>query len=470
MQPRPLLTKFLLAALAVVGLLGWGWGRQQRRRSSDAEFLRQRIVLLDADNRRLAQTLIDQQSASAVAAERPRRAEIERAVARLRRLGFQQPVAYKEIPRAELPAMLRQKLAQQVPDREFGNAGISLAALGLLPAGLDLKKTYLDLLGEQVGAFYDQHSAELFTFSGQSLDNAQNRIILAHELTHALEDQHFHLVKLPLETKGNDDRAIAASALVEGDATLVMSQYMLGDLSASALKDSLAGAFTTDVRQIAAAPRYLREILLFPYLRGQEFCQALYQTGGWEALAEAFQRPPDSTAQILHPERFLNRDAEPPVVVEWPEQEVLGQNPIGNNVLGEFGTRQWLAKWLKDEAEASQVAADWRADRYLVYGNAAASSYLWKSVWSSQATATAFAEASVRCWCMRYHLVPENFGSKSGTPLRGFTLPTGHRLIVWQRREQIALLDAQDARWEDAFLRLLGEELTTKPENNARLH
>ena len=129
---------------------------------------------------------------------------------------------------------------------------------------MDLKKVYLDLLGEQVGAFYDQHTHELFTFSEHPLTNSQNQVVMAHELTHALQDQHFDLLKLPLEAKGNDDRALAASALVEGDATLVMNQYLTSNLSAAALRDSLAGAFSTDVRQLAAAPRYLRETLLFP--------------------------------------------------------------------------------------------------------------------------------------------------------------------------------------------------------------
>ena len=462
MSSRPLLTKFFLAVLAIVAFAGWWWGWQERHRAGDADFLRRRLDLVDADNRRLAQALIEQQRVNAAAADRPRRAEIERTVARLRGLEFRRPVVYKEIPRAELPAILRQKLSQQVPDQEFGNTGTSLAALGLLPAGIDLKKTYLDLLGEQIGAFYDQHSAELFTFSGQSLDNAQNRVILAHELTHALEDQQFHLERLPLEAKGNDDRAIAASALVEGDATLVMSQYMLGDLSASALKDSLAGAFNTDIRQIVAAPRYLRETLLFPYLRGQEFCQALYQTGGWEALAEAFRRPPDNTSQILHPEKFLTRGDGPPLTVDFPTAAVPGHEPIGNNVLGEFGVRQWLAKWLKNDAEASETAAGWQADRYLVYGDARDSSYLWKSVWSSPVAASKFADAAVRCWCERYHLDPKALTDEPTAFGHRLSLPNGHHLAARQHDAEVILLDAQDNQWEDSLHRLVEDDSTTK--------
>ena len=470
MRTRGLLQKLLFAAFAVAALAGWGWGWRERQHAKDADFLRQRMTLLETNNQLLTQALAAQKRVAVMAADGARRTEIERTVAKLRELEFLHPVAYREIPRADLPALLRQKLAQQVPDQEFGNAGVSLAALGLLPSGMDLKKTYLDLLGEQIGAFYDQHSAELFTFSGQPLDNGQNRVILAHELTHALEDQHFQLARLPLEAKGNDDRALAASALVEGDATLVMSRYMMGDLSAAVLKDALAGAFSADLRQMAAAPRYLRETLLFPYLRGQEFCQELYQLGGWNALADAFRHPPDSTAQILHPERFLSRSDGSSVAVDFPQTELLGQKPIGNNVLGEFGVRQYLAKWLRDDTGADQVAAGWMADRYLVYGDAKASSYVWKSLWSSPAAASKFAEAAARGWRERYRLDPAAFTSDTSSPERDARLPGGHHLLILRQGEQVALIDAQDNRWENACRQLLGAEPATKSSHDVEFH
>ena len=146
-----------------------------------------------------------------------------------------------------------------------------------------------------------------------------------------------------------------------------------------------------------------------------EFCQELYQTGGWNALAEAFRHPPESTAQILHPERFLAPTGQPPVAVDFTATSVLGQEPVGNNVLGEFGVRQLLGKWLKDDAGANRIAAGWVADRYLVYGDATMSSYVWKSVWSTPQAAGEFADAAVRTWCERYHVKTGNlYGEQSG--------------------------------------------------------
>lgn len=432
------------------------------RLRAEAGFSRRRLALLEQEADRLRAVVKTRQDADDLAANRTRRQEIEREVERLRGLRFLYPVDYHEIPRSELPTVLRQKLAQQVPDQEFEASGMALAALGVLPAGIDLKKTYLALLGEQIGAFYDQHEKGLFTFTGQPLSTSTNRVVMAHELTHALEDQHFDLTRLPMEAKGNDDRVLAATALVEGDATLVMNRYLTGDLSASALREALGSALTTDVRQLAAAPRYLRETLLFPYLRGQEFCDALYARGGWDALGEAFRHPPSSSAQILHPELYLADPPEEPVVISLADAEIDGQRPADDNVLGEFGARQLFMNWLHDKARAEEAAAGWRGDRYVVYRSPAGTSYAWKVACRNSLAAKRFYQAVFDVNLERYHPIrsaetsirpPQSSGNKplvqadvfaaSGRVL-GFCLTGDNEVIV---------IDAQDRRWMDALAR-----------------
>ena len=453
---RPRSTLFVLLLLVSgAGAAGWGWGWQEHGALREANFTRRRLTFLEAENRRLAGVLDSKQHAEEAAEASQERQEIETRVAELRSLPFLQPVKFREIPRSDLPEILRQKLAQQVPDQEMGSAEVGLSALGLLPRGIDLKKTYLALLGEQIGAFYDQHSRELFTFSGQSLRNAQNRVILAHELTHALEDQHFNLSRLPLEAKGNDDRALAASALVEGDATLVMNRYMTDNLSASVLRDSLAGALSTDVRQLAAAPRYLRETLLFPYLRGLEFCQALFDQGGWDALAGAFRHPPASTAEILHPSRFLAQPRLEPATIAFDQTVVMGRSPMYDNVLGEFGIRQLLSVWLKDDQTVDSVAAGWRGDRFLVYGDNQASSYVWETRWEDQASAGNFATALSRCLHLRYKdlSLADTTTSTSNVFFDTTSARDGGRRILLARVDtvSIVLIDAQDPAWHSAL-------------------
>ena len=434
-----------------VGIAGWAWGWRERQQLAGMDFTRQRIGFLEGENHRLSDLLDANQRVAEQSTAAAQRAAIEHDVTILRGLPFLRKVSYREIPRSKLPEILRQKLAQQVPDQEFESSAVALAALGLLPNGIDLKKTYLDLLGEQIGAFYDQHSQELFTFSGQSLNNSQNRVILAHELTHALEDQQFNLSRLPLEAKGNDDRALAASALVEGDATLVMNQYMVGNLSAAVLKDSLASALTTDVRQLAAAPRYLRETLLFPYLHGLAFCQALYDRGGWDALATAFHHPPASTAMILHPDRFFDAPGKEPAEIVFSQTVALGQTPVCDNVLGEFGIRQLLTAWTKDAQFAASAADGWNGDRYLAYGNQAASSYVWKTRWTDQPSAQRFRAAMLRCLSSRYEGATQQTADKNGPWIIKTSAASEDRsrrvTLASAGANEVLVIDAQDARW-----------------------
>ncbi len=443
--------------------------QENARLRADADFTRRRVALLEAEADRLRAVVKARQDADELAATRARRQEIEREVERLRGLKFLQPVDYHEIPRTELPAILRHKLAQQVPDQEFETAGMALAALGVLPAGIDLKKTYLALLGEQIGAFYDQHEKGLFTFTSQPLTASTNRVIMAHELTHALEDQHFDLSRLPIEAKGNDDRVLAATALVEGDATLVMNRYMAGDLSAATLRETLGSALTTDVRQLAAAPRYLRETLLFPYLRGQEFCNTLYAHGGWSALNEAFQHPPSSSSQVLHPELYLSEPREEPVEIHLPNPVIDGQKPAEDNVLGEFGTRQLFAERLHDKARAEEAAAGWRGDRYLVYQSPAGTSYGWKVACRDRTSATKFYEAACDANKVRYgpqqlitkQTMPVRAHDQSGETKEGPTLlrmsfgsaGRGISLRLTSANEVI-VIDAQDAHWCEALAQI----------------
>jgi hypothetical protein len=454
MRLRHVLLALLGASLLVAGGLGWSWGWREHVRAQRADFDRQRVAFLESEIERLRNDLIARQQADENAATTAQRTEIEHTVSRLRALNFLRPVVYKQIPRAELPAILRQKLVQQVPDQEFTADGVALAALGLLPAGMDLKKTYLELLGEQIGAFYDQHTQELFTFSGQPLSNGQNRVILAHELTHALEDQHFSLARLPLESQDNDDRSLAATALVEGDATLVMNEYMVGQLSAGVVRDALSSALTTDVRKLAAAPRFLRETLLFPYLRGQEFCQALYAEGGWAALAEAFHHPPSSTAEILHPALFLARPRTEPVAIAFPDTTVLGQKPVDDNVLGEFGLRQLFARWLHDEPADDAAAAGWRGDRYLVYGDAKAAGYVWEIASDDEAAAAKLCVTLRASLAARYPL-PAAVAQLPIPPGGGQVLSAqagGRWLGMWLAgQKNVIVIDAPDARWSEAL-------------------
>jgi hypothetical protein len=398
---------------------------------------------LSEENDRLREILAKSEREKALAANKAQREAIERAVVAIRGLEFLSPVDYSVLSRKQIRQTISGKLAEVFSEQEFKNMTEAMAAIGLLPAGYPLREKYIDLLGEQVAAFYDQHTHKLFMYEDASLDNAQNRVILAHELTHALQDQHFGLKRMPLEIKNNDDRANASSALVEGDATLVMSEYMLKNMSRQMFKDSMVASVSQNMNQLQTAPRYLREMLVFPYLRGQEFCAALFARGGYQAVSQAYKNPPSSTSQILHPEKYLATPRENPIAIEWASLSVKGEKPIADNTVGEMGIRILFTEWL-DAPTGEQAADGWRGDRYLYFAGGKA--LLWKSVWANAGEAEEFFQAEKKLIEKRDHPTAARSGERSYEA----DAPRALRLRQTDANEVI-LIDAANPDWAKAL-------------------
>ena len=180
-----------------------------------------------------------------------------------------------------------------------------LTALGAIPPGTDLRDLRSEAIGQQVAGFYEPETGELVVRQAGAELTAIDRITLAHELDHALTDQALGL-PLPDDPEiGREDANLAALALAEGDATLVMQRYsatlgfdeQLGLLDPEAIAEAEAG--------LSGFPHYLEQELLFPYEEGLNFVCDLYARGGWEAVNRAYDQPPTSTSQILFPDRYL---------------------------------------------------------------------------------------------------------------------------------------------------------------------
>jgi len=406
-RPAPLVS-LLLCATAAACFIAW---EQHLQLAALGPTVR-KAALLSQENDALRTALAAAQQQAADAKNAVRRAEIERDTAEIRGLSFTSPVEYDK---AGIRQVVAGKLSEIYTDQEIQNMATGLSAFGLLPPNFPLKQTYINLLGEQIAAFYDQHQHKLFMFRDASLENSQNRVILSHELTHALQDQNFGLLKMPLEIKNNDDEAAAASALIEGDATLEMTQYMQKDFSLQSLADTVTYSATQSMVQIRKAPRYLRQMLVFPYIQGQQFCAAVYARGGFPALSAVYADPPQSTAQILHPEKYLEQPRENPIPVDFPNKIFQGQKPLADNVLGEMGCRVLFAQHM-EEGDAEKVAAGWRGDRYLVYDQG--NELVWKSVWSSRQAASDVEHAIAGMCIDRFHLPFFQSGSDCFSSLR----------------------------------------------------
>lgn len=312
------------------------------------------------------------------------REEVEWQTSRLRGLKFLKPVNYRMIKRDDLRSFLVKLVEEHYTEQELKDYGRSLAAIGLVPEGTDVMAVLMGLYNEQVSAFYVPEQESLYTFVEQTWSASLDRMLLAHELTHALQDQHFDLKKLPLKLKTNTDRALAASALVEGDATVLMTQWYGAYAEPGGLMDDVWAMLAQNTEAVRAAPAWMREMLLFPYQEGQKFVTALMMTGGNRALNRAYADPPSSTKQILHPERYV-KDRHEPVEVEPEEVRMEGWRRIGNDVLGEFGVRSVL-KGPAGLFDAQVAALEWAGDRYFVYerGRDGSVGVVWVSVWETE--------------------------------------------------------------------------------------
>ena len=204
--------------------------------------------------------------------------------------------------RAEIERMLVRNLNEQATPAELHASELALKKLGLVPADFAMRSFLIALLTEQVAGYYEPKTQEFYLAEWIDLDGQQP--VMAHELTHALQDQHFNLRRFEKWPKGDSDAELAAHALIEGDATLAMTFYVMRDLKRVAAMMKSMKAEGGSSEKIERAPRALRESLIFPYKQGMDWVSQVYKRGGWPLVSAAYKDLPQSTEQILHPENI----------------------------------------------------------------------------------------------------------------------------------------------------------------------
>jgi hypothetical protein len=270
-----------------------------------------------------------------------------------------------------------------------------MKALGLLPADASLTDLYISLLSSQVAGLYSPDDKKLYVVSKSGGLGATEKVTFSHEFTHALQDQNFNLGNLRLDEVGQGDRSFARLSLVEGDATLTMSQWEIQHLSQAELGEILSAAGSDEsLKILLAMPPILRESLLFPYTLGLGFVQGMQADGGWAAVNAAFAQPPDSTEQIIHPDKYVAH--EKPIAVELPKTLASGLGTGWKVSLedsfGEFQMQVWLKQnTTVPAASAIDAAAGWGGDRIAVLnGPNDAWAVVFRTAWDSDADAAAF--------------------------------------------------------------------------------
>ena len=304
--------------------------------------------------------------------------EILKVVSRLRSLDIKQNVKSSFKTKDEIEEAVIRDLDENTPLEDFEASQKTLLKMGLIARSFRLRDYVVRLLREQVAGFYEPKTKEFYLAAW--LPIADQKRVIAHELVHALQDQHFDLRRLEGWPKGDSDAELAAHALVEGEATLVMIEYdfeqqglRLDMNKIAALTDNMIDQDgDTDSKSypvLANAPKVLKENLQFPYLYGAGFVGAVLRNGTWKALDKTYITLPDSTEQIMHPQRFLVRDK--PVKIEIPDlSQTLGPSwrKADADVNGEFGYLVALAEFIPKRT-ARAAAEGWGGDRYALYEN-----------------------------------------------------------------------------------------------------
>jgi hypothetical protein len=315
--------------------------------------------------------------------------KIEGSVQTIRGLTASQPVPRNTLDQAGLCAFLRQSMSRDNPPELVAATERLYQQLGLLSEGVSLKKLYLDLLGSQVVGFYDQTSKQMYVITSSGAIGPIEEITYAHEFDHALQDQAFGLKQILGDAKDQSDRGLARLALVEGDATLLMSLWAQQNLTVAQLGQVASAADPASQAALDAAPPILRETLLWPYTAGLSLALGGYQTSASYVGVDAlWKHPPDTTEQLLHPDKLASR--EPAVSVAFPADFAArlgtGWKVKLEDTLGEVELN--ILMRTGDAKAGTDPAAGWGGDRVaLVEGPSGATAAVVDTSWDTKAAA-----------------------------------------------------------------------------------
>ncbi|MDZ7632319.1 MAG: hypothetical protein U5K74_13470 [Gemmatimonadaceae bacterium] len=330
-------------------------------------------------------------------------------------LSFKQPPKVATQSQDQVQQFLMAQFARQDVRRDL-DAKIGVwKRLGVVPDSVDVIAVLTRLLTEQVVGYYDPKRKTLFVVEGRP--GVERETVIRHELTHALQDQYVNLDSIQ-NIQGDDDRVGAAQAVFEGHATVMMignaARTIAWDKAREGIRDARASnpAFS-------AAPAFIAEGLLFPYLGGAEFVRTAMGDGA--SSAQLLSALPTSTSQVLHKERW-GASGNAAEVVRFTS--AAGTTIRYENSFGEFETRLALSELLGDVSRGSAAARGHDGDRYAMFTVPGGEGLAWVSVWDTPLDAEEFAQTAADALARRYG------GTVATTGGRREILAAGRRVIV----------------------------------------
>ena len=327
--------------------------------------------------------------------------------------------------------------------------------LGILGPNDDLARLLTDVFADIVLGFYETDDNKMYIISDKEAFSLNDRLTVAHEATHALQQYEFDIGGLLDELEDYDDRRMALRSLIEGDALISELLYMLTYFDEDEQAEVESNRGNQDLTAFRAAPVFIQNTITFPYTGGYQFAVYLYlKNNDFSSIDLAYDALPASTEQIIHPEKY---DAgEEPVEVSIPDfTELLGTGwaEIDRNVMGELFLRSYLEGGL-DRETAAMAAAGWGGDEFLLLETPTWDALVIYSVWDTEEDAIEFAE-TFRAYGQAMSGQEWSEAAYSDTP--GHVLVTSSReaMGIWASGDEVRVIMAPDLRSAQALFAAL---------------
>lgn len=395
--------------------------------------------------------------------------------------------------RNEVESYLQKNMAEDKDAQRLSRSQLVLKKFGLLPRDFDLQTFLVVLLKEQVAGYYDPKTKTVNLLDWVGIE--QQKPVMAHELTHALQDQSFGLEKwmkegdIDLDTKKDitsedierDEITTARQAVIEGQAMVTLVNYMLAP-TGQTVKDSpqvvealrqgmLTG--TPDSVQFHSAPIFLKEALTFPYRYGLDFEAALLIKGGkTRAFYQTLINPPHNTRQIMEPQTYLAGEKIPPMPMPDFKKDLADYERFDVGAMGEFDVAVLIDQYAGEEA-SHRLYPEWRGGYYYAArpkGNPASPlGLVYVSRWSSPQKASEFAAIYAKALSNRYRHVREA-GTEGDKPETSLDIPdsiTGKR--GWTTEDGAVEINVQDdivfisESFDEASTKMLEQDVLKTP-------
>lgn len=386
----------------------------------------------------------------------------------IRGLDFKEEVEVRVTTSESVRSHLMILLDEEYPGDALEKEERAYKRLGLFPLECSVRDTIVSLLTEQIVGYYDFDTKVLyfvdypstipfftrllFRMAGVDID-IEGTLVASHELTHALQDQHYDIEALLESTSTSEDLILAVKSLFEGDAMIVGLECTLREAFKEKIDDmgidffdQFQGMPGSIPQSDSEVPEFFFDTLMFQYIEGARFVGEARKRGGWEEVGRLYRDLPTSSEQILHPEKYFDH-RDDPIELEplCPGPTGVGRFvPLHSEVIGEFVTSVLLKQFIP-ENEAVEAAAGWGGDRFASFEDLHTGEvmFIWLTAWDSEEEASEFYRAWDRLVLTRYGDSITRTESTGTMLLR----ETGSDIVFQERRgDRVLLVEGTRAR------------------------